>query len=427
MTAATESFELDDLNYDLPDELIAQKPLPVRHESRLLKVDRKNQTIAHHVFSDIVELLNAGDVLVVNDTKVIPSRLYAERKSGGIVRFLLLHPAAGAPNIWEAMVTPIKRIKIGEKLNLLSSDGLQHEITVADIILDKDGFKRLLVDLGAKEDVYHLLNTYGWAPLPPYIVREKPVGSARPDERVSARPAGNASQQAEKSASEQSEKSASEPNGETEDNDAEKEPRDAAEYARFEELRLAQRELHNFDIDRYQTVFANDPGAVAAPTAGLHFSQETLAALKAKGVEVHKVTLHVGTGTFKPIETNVQEHTLEPEEYRVSKETADAVNKARREGRRVIAVGTTSMRTLETAGASGSVEATSNGTSSLYIKPGYKFKIVDAMVTNFHLSKSSLLVLVACFAGKDLILKAYNEAVEKRYRFFSYGDAMLIL
>lgn len=412
MTATNESFELDDLNYDLPDELIAQKPLPVRHESRLLKVDRKNQTIAHHVFSDIVELLNPGDVLVVNDTKVIPSRLYAERKSGGIVRFLLLHPAAGAPNIWEAMVTPIKRIKVGEKLDLLSAEGEQHEITVADIILDKDGFKRLLVDLGAKENVYNLLNTYGWAPLPPYIVREKPVGSG-----------ASGAQQADDAGDADTERDSEGESGLDETTVAQ----EALDREAIEASRNAQRELHNFDIDRYQTVFASDPGAVAAPTAGLHFSQETLAALKAKGVEVHKVTLHVGTGTFKPIETTVQNHTLEPEKYRISRETADAVNKAKREGRRVIAVGTTSMRTLETAGASGIVEATSNGTSSLYIKPGYKFRIVDAMVTNFHLSKSSLLVLVACFAGKELILKAYREAVEQRYRFFSYGDAMLIV
>lgn len=361
---SSEVFDLDDLSYDLPEELIAQKPSAVRHESRLLRLDSSSGEISHHQFSDIKNFLEPGDVLVVNDTRVVPSRLYARRTSGGIIRLLLVRPMAEKINLWEAMVSPIRRLKVGEELSLISESTVEHKIKVADIIIDQDGFKRLIVDLGRKEDVYNILGDVGFAPLPPYIVREKPE-SEGDEER-----------------------------------------------------------LH--DLDRYQTVFAKEPGAVAAPTAGLHFSSELLDELQAAGVIVKFITLHVGPGTFKPITTDLENHSIEAELFSISEETADAVNAAKSQGRRVIAVGTTSLRALETAGQSGRLQATDQGRTTLYVKPGFEFKIVDAMITNFHLSKSSLLVLVATLAGKDNILRAYKEAVEKRYRFFSYGDAMFI-
>jgi S-adenosylmethionine:tRNA ribosyltransferase-isomerase len=360
--AKTETFELDDLAYDLPDELIAQKPSEVRHESRLLHLNHKTGEISHHQFSDIKNFLKTGDVLIVNDTRVVPSRLYARRQSGGVIRLLLVRPQAEKINLWEAMVTPIKRLQIGEELTFVSDTTTEHKFTIADIILDQDGFKRLIVDLGKKEDVYNILQEIGYAPLPPYIVREK----------------------------------------------------------------AGENETRLHDLDRYQTVFAKTPGAVAAPTAGLHFSSELLEELEQQGVIIKFITLHVGPGTFKPIGTDVANHSIEAELFSISKDTADAVNAAKEEGRRVVAVGTTSLRALETAGRSGRLEATDQGSTTLYVKPGFEFKIIDAMITNFHLSKSSLLVLVATLAGKDNILKAYKEAVEKRYRFFSYGDAMFI-
>lgn len=360
-----EVFELDDLAYDLPEELIAQQPSPVRHESRLLCLDRATGAIAHNRFSDIKKLLRDGDVLIVNDTRVVPSRLYARRGSGGIIRLLLIRPQAQKINLWEAMVTPIKRLRVGETLSLVSDRFDEHKIVIADIVVDQDGFKRLIIDLGRKEDVYGILQSVGFAPLPPYIVRNKPVD---------------------------------------EDDDKER--------------------LH--DLDRYQTVFAANPGAVAAPTAGLHFSVELLDELRNKGVIVEPITLHVGPGTFKPIATDISNHSIEAETFSISQRSAAMVNQAKKDGRRVIAVGTTSLRALETAGQSGVLQSVDQASTSLYIKPGFEFKIVDAMVTNFHLSKSSLLVLVATLAGKDLILQAYAEAVEQRYRFFSYGDAMFI-
>jgi len=358
-----ETFDLNDLSYDLPDELIAQEPSPVRHESRLLCLDRNTGATQHRQFSEIKDLLKSGDVLVVNDTRVVPSRLYAKRESGGIIRLLLIRPQAEQVNLWEAMVTPIKRLRVGETLTVVCDSNSEHTITIADIVLDQDGFKRLVVDLGKREDVFKILSTIGYAPLPPYIVREKPK-----------------------------------------DDDDQR--------------------LH--DLDRYQTVFAKSPGAVAAPTAGLHFSSELLEELKQRGVIVKTITLHVGPGTFKPIAEDIETHSIEAESFSISKDTADAVNQAKAEGRRVVAVGTTSLRALETAGKSGTLAVVDQANTSLYVKPGFEFHIVDAMVTNFHLSRSSLLVLVATFAGKDSILNAYKEAVEKRYRFFSYGDAMFI-
>lgn len=359
------TLDISDFEYDLPPERIAQKPLDKKDHSKLMVLDRAAESgVLHKQFFDLPGLLKSGDLLVVNDTRVLPSRLVARRKSGGTIKILLLKPLATNTAIWESMVTPIKRLKPGEVLEVVMDNGGTTEITIKDLVTGPDGFKRILVDLGAKETVYELLSHIGFAPLPPYIQR----------------------------------------------NYRENEPAHRGE-----------------DLLQYQTIFANAPGAVAAPTAGLHFTPAIMQALEAAGIETVKITLHVGPGTFKPIEESVESHTIEQELYSVSPEAAQAINKAKAEGRRVIAVGTTSLRTLESAGASGKMIAADNASTSLYVKPGFKFKIIDGLITNFHLSRSSLLVLVAAFAGRDRIMAAYDAAIESGYRFYSYGDAMLIV
>lgn len=330
-------------------------------------VDRQSQDISHHQFRELPELLRPGDVLVVNDTRVIPGRLRMRRATGAQIDVLLLRPETSQPGLWHAMASGLKKLREGEALQLEpDSDSnapasAQMPVVVERIVTGPDGQKRLLVNLGSPEGAYSLLSGRGYAPLPPYIRRN-----------------GNQLQRTR-------------------------------------------------DLERYQTVFANAPGAVAAPTAGLHFSDDILAHLKSRGVEVCQITLHVGPGTFKPITTSIEDHTIESEPFSVSANTATVVNTALSEGRRVIAVGTTSCRTIETAGAAGHVTAAAESTTSLCIRPGYAFKVTQGLITNFHLSRSSLLVLVSTFAGHDLIMRAYKEAVAHRYRFFSYGDAMLIV
>lgn len=356
------SERLEDYEYDLPPELIAQEPLPGKDQSRLFLVNRGTGSFTHKSFFELPDILQKGDLLVVNDTRVLPSRLITRRQSGGTIKILLLKPYATNTALWEAMVTPIKRLKIGEELSVIIDDLPRAKVIVRDLVTGPDGFKRIIVDLGAKENVFDLLSQVGFAPLPPYIHRNYQEGGHRGE-----------------------------------------------------------------DLLQYQTVFASAPGAVAAPTAGLHFTQAVLKRLHEKEIEVKKITLHVGPGTFKPIEDSLESHTIEEELYSVPEETAEAVNKARAEGRRVFAVGTTSLRTLETAGVSGKLLPAQNQLTSLYVKPGHQFKIVDGLLTNFHLSKSSLLVLAAAFAGRELILGAYQDAIAQRYRFYSYGDAMLII
>ncbi|HEY9758523.1 MAG TPA: tRNA preQ1(34) S-adenosylmethionine ribosyltransferase-isomerase QueA [Oculatellaceae cyanobacterium] len=366
---ATEAADLNDYSYDLPVELIADKPLSTREHSRFLVLDRTNETIEHTRFDALPTFLKAGDVLVVNDTKVIPAKIFAQRASGGNVSLLLIKPETSRPGLWQAMVQPIKRIKPGEYLQTSTVSGAVYQIKVVDIITADDGYKRLLLDLGGGSNVFKLLSEIGSAPLPPYIARDKGTDNSANAERSDTR---------------------------------------------------------SFDLERYQTVFAKAPGAVAAPTAGLHFSDDLLSKLKQNGVQVNFVTLHVGPGTFKPIEDSIEEHFIEPEIFFVPESTAAAVNQAKLEGRRVIAVGTTSMRALESAASGEGVRIVDGESTNLYVKPGYKFKVVDALITNFHLSRSSLLVLVSTFAGKELIMKAYEEAISQRYRFYSYGDAMFI-
>lgn len=361
------TFELKDFEFDLPAELIAQEPLAKRDDSRLFVIDRQDNSFKHVHFRDILEFLKPGDVIVANDTQVIPAKLFPRRKSGGNLKMLLLKPTTASAAVWEAMATSMKRLKVGEELLLDSPSGKVYPLVLKDLTTGPDGFKRLLVDLGDRENVFQILRDVGYAPLPPYIQQEKDS---------------------------------------------------------LEEIGEHKRDK---DLDRYQTVFAQHPGAVAAPTAGLHFTKDLIEQLAAKGIEMHKITLHVGPGTFKPISTSVAEHTIEAETYTISEATAAAVNAAKKRGSRIVAVGTTSLRALETAGKTGNLEVVEDGSTSLYVRPGHKFNIVDSLITNFHLSGSSLLVLVAAFAGRQTILRAYEEAVEQRYRFYSYGDAMLIL
>jgi S-adenosylmethionine:tRNA ribosyltransferase-isomerase len=272
----------------------------------------------------------------------------------------LLKPEASDPGIWEAMVTPIKRLKPGEELTVETTASKPYVIKVVDLITGADGFKRVRINLGTRQDVFSLLSSIGLPPLPPYIRRQ--VGE-RPDS----------------------------------------------------------------DLSRYQTVYATSPGAVAAPTAGLHFSRELLERLSNKGIFVEHLTLHVGPGTFKPIADGLDNHTIEEESFSIPDTVSERINQAKADGRRVIAVGTTSMRALETAAVDGRLRSVSDETTGLYIKPGYRFQIADGLISNFHLSRSSLLVLVSAFAGTANVMRAYAEAIERRYRFFSYGDAMLIL
>lgn len=356
-----EKLDLADFQYDLPQHLIAQDPCAVRDQSKLLCLNKNTKAISHHVFNELVDLLDPSDVLVVNDTKVVPARLIAQRKSGGTVKLLLVKPEANRVGVWQAMVSPIKRLQSKEILTV-NLGKKSWEIEIVDIFFAEDGHKRLLVNLGANKQVFELLNSIGYAPLPPYIARERGSDAKRQD-----------------------------------------------------------------DLDRYQTVYAAAAGAVAAPTAGLHFSEQLLAQLRERGVTICTVTLHVGPGTFKPIEDSIDDHYIEPEKYSIPATTAETVNRAKREGRRIIAVGTTSCRALESATANGALSPISNESTTLYIRPGYRFQLIDGLITNFHLSGSSLLLLVAAFVGRDSIMQAYETAIANNYRFFSYGDAMLIL
>ena len=337
-----------DFYYDLPPELIAQTPLADRTASRLMVLDRKNNTIEHRHFSDIIDYLNEGDLLVMNNTRVIPARLYGvKEETGAKIEFLLLKRIEG--DVWDVILRPAKRAKKGTKV--VFGDG----ILKAEIIEEKEDGGRLarFYYQGIWEEI---LDRLGEMPLPPYI-KEKLI-----------------------------------------------------------------------DKERYQTVYSKVSGSAAAPTAGLHFTNELLEKIKEKGIKTAFVTLHVGLGTFRPVSVdNVENHVMHSEYYELSEETAKLINETKKSGKRVIAVGTTSVRTLETcAGEDGLVKAKS-GETKIFIYPGYRFKAVDTLTTNFHLPESTLLMLVSAFYNKDAVIKAYEEAIDKRYRFFSFGDAMLIL
>ncbi len=339
-------MKVSDFNYDLPEELIAQVPIEKRDESRLMILNRKDQTIEHKTFKDIIDYLEPGDCLVRNNTKVIPARIYGKKETGAKVEFLLLNNIEG--DIWESIVRPGNKLHVGAKV--IFGDGLLK----AKILETMPGGTRK-VKFEYSGIFNEILDKIGLMPLPPYI---------------------------------------------------------------HEELK---------EKDRYQTVYAKYDGSAAAPTAGLHFTPELLKKIEEKGVDIANVTLHVGIGTFRPVkEKNVEDHDMHSEHFYIKKEDVEKINKAKRNGKRVISVGTTSCRVLETiADEKGMVKET-EGDTSIFIYPGYKFKCLDGLITNFHLPQSTLLMLVSALAGKDFILKAYNMAVKEKYRFFSFGDAMFI-
>ena len=344
----------DDFDYHLPKELIAQHPSPRRDESRLLVLHRESGAIEHRRFRDVVGYLEAGDLLVLNDTKVIPARLVGHRSTGGRVELLLVAPAEGTA--WRAMVKCRGRLREGEAFDVEGG-------ALRCVYRGRTDAGEALVSFGLEAGaLLAALGRVGRAPLPPYIKRPK-------------------------------------------DHDPDREA----------------------DLARYQTVYARQSGAIAAPTAGLHFTPDVLAALDARGVRRTTVTLHVGLGTFKPVTAErVEDHDMHAEWFRLPPEAVEAVDATRAAGRRVVAVGTTATRVLEAA-ARAEAAGPLSGWTDLFIVPGFDFRLTDALITNFHLPRSTLLMLVAALAGRETLLAAYREAIRQRYRFYSYGDAMLIL
>lgn len=340
-------MDLKEFYYYLPQELIAQEPLKDRAKSRLLVLDRETGHIEHRIFEDIVDYLNPGDCLVLNDTRVIPARLIGSRQdTGGKIEFVLLKKTG--INIWEVLVKPGKRAKIGSEF--VFGDGRLK----AKVLGYTDAGGRV-VEFFYEGIFEQVLDELGQMPVPPYIKKKLK------------------------------------------------------------------------DRERYQTVYAREPGSAAAPTAGLHFTKELLEKIRQKRVRIVFITLHVGLGTFRPVKVQkIEEHRMHEEYYEVSPETAEIINNTKENGHRIIAVGTTSTRTLETVGSGDGRVKPQSGWSGIFIYPGYKFKVIDGLITNFHLPESTLIMLVSAFAGKDKVFKAYEEAIKKRYRFYSFGDAMFI-
>ncbi len=350
-------YSLSDYFYDLPDDRIAHKPAGKRIHSRLIHLERDKKTFSHHGFTDLEGKLKSGDVLVLNDTKVIPGRILGKKESGGKVEVLILDYASGMKSFTETgvfecqcLVKASKGAKPGLKIIF------DHDFF--GIVVDgSEGIFRVRFDSGLPID--EALEKNGQLPLPPYIKRDE-----APDSE---------------------------------------------------------------DHDSYQTVYAKNKGAVAAPTAGLHFTPELMSRLELKGVRIAKITLHVGYGTFVPVRCDdIRDHRMHSEWFDISAETAEIINTAKASGSRIVAVGTTSVRTLEFAASENGILKPSSGYCDIFIYPGYRFRVVDAILTNFHLPESTLLMLVSAFADRDFILEAYQEAIRENYRFFSYGDAMLI-
>ncbi len=341
-------MDVKDFYYELPKELIAQDPLVDRSGSRLMVLNKEDGSISHRIFRDLTEYLQPGDCLVINNTKVLPARLFGKKaETGAVIELLLLKRLSG--DRWETLVKPGRKAKIGTKLQF--GDGLLNG-EIVDIVAEGNRVIQFSYD-GIFEQI---LDQLGEMPLPPYITHQLE------------------------------------------------------------------------DKQRYQTVYAKQEGSAAAPTAGLHFTPQLLEQIQQKGVEIAQVTLHVGLGTFRPVKAQqVADHQMHSEFYELTKEQADKINCAKAEGHRVIAVGTTSTRTLESiADASGFVKAAS-GWTQIFIYPGYHFRCIDALVTNFHLPESTLIMLVSALAGREQVLAAYAQAVQEKYRFFSFGDAMLII
>lgn len=340
-------MKTSDFYYDLPKELIAQTPLEPRDSSRLLVLDREKQTLEHKHFYDIIDYLNEGDLLVANDSRVLPARIYGIKdETGAKVEFLLLKQIAN--NRWETLCKPGKKAKVGTKFSFGNG------ILRATVVEVKDDGNRI-VDFDCEENFFTTLDKIGQMPLPPYITAELK------------------------------------------------------------------------DKERYQTVYSHELGSAAAPTAGLHFTTELMDRIKAKGVKIAYVTLHVGLGTFRPVKVDdVTKHKMHSEHYEVPEETAKLINETKKNGGRVIAVGTTSCRTLESVAAMYGEIKPREGFTDIFIYPGFEFKVLDGLITNFHLPESTLIMLVSAFAGYDFIMNAYKEAVKEKYRFFSFGDAMFI-
>jgi len=343
-------MHINEFDYFLPEELIAQHPAEKRDASRLLVVDRKSGRLEHRHFFNILEYLNPGDCLVMNDSKVIPARLFGIKEiTEAKVEFLLLKRIKD--DIWEAMVRPGKKLHVGDRVSFSEDGSLS-----AEILEHGEGGTRI-VRFEYDGDFHELLDRIGKMPLPPYIDRES---------------------------------------GEE-------------------------------DKERYQTVYCREEGSVAAPTAGLHFTKELMDAAVKKGVKIAYVTLHVGIGTFRPVKCEIiEEHKMHFEEYEIDETAAAVINETKKAGGRIISVGTTTTRTLESAANEEGIVAPGRGSTGIFIYPGYRFKVIDSLITNFHLPKSTLIMLISAFAGREFVLKAYETAVREKYRFFSFGDAMFL-
>ena len=363
MTQDSTGLKLDEFDYELPEELIAQEPMPERDQSRLLIYNRNDDSIDHRSFSELANVLSPTDVLVINDSKVIPARLRGRKNhSDGAVEILLIHEVS--ENCWWVMLKPGRRVRPGTIVRLHTTNNETTEIQFK--VVEKNDEGHCLVTFEGTDNILNELDELGEIPLPPYI--------------------------------------------------------EAACHRDYD------------DKHRYQTVYAAQQGSVAAPTAGLHFSPQLLASLESKGIEIVRVTLHVGLGTFAPVKAEkIVDHQMHHEHFEISESAATALNQCKDQGRRIIAVGTTSVRVLETAAANntGQIKA-QKGRTNIFIYPPYEFRFIDSLITNFHLPKSSLLMLISAMAapgqlnGIESIREVYSNAIEQRYRFFSYGDAMLI-
>ncbi len=347
------SLLTSDYDYDLPEDLIAKKPASKRDHSKLFVLDRKTATFTHKIFYQIVDYLSPNDLLVLNNTKVIESRIFGEKETGGKVEILLLKKIE--EKIWQATVSPSKRIRKGSKIII----GESYAVVEEDL---EQNIKQLR--FFCEDDFSLFLKKYGNTPLPPYIAS-----------------------------------------------------------------RLSDEEKKDPNIlQRYQTIYASKEGAAAAPTAGLHFTKEIFEKLRHKGIEITYITLHTGIGTFKPVKVEkITDHKMAEEEYEINPETAQKILKAKENGKRIVAVGTTVTRCLEDCFAKNNKIVSTKDEAKIFIYPPFEFRVVDALITNFHFPKSTLLMLVSAFAGRELILNAYREAIEKKYRFYSFGDAMLIV
>ena len=349
-------MKLSNFNFDLPEELLAEHPAEHRDESRLMVLDRANQTIEHKLFKDVIDYFDEGDVMIMNNTKVFPARLYGNKeKTGARIEVFLLRELNKDHRLWDVLVDPARKIRIGNKLYFGEDETLVAE--VIDNTTSRGRTLRFLYD-GSYSDFRSKLTELGQTPLPKYI----------------------------------------------------------------------KRDVEPEDEERYQTIYAKNEGAVAAPTAGLHFSKHLLKRLEIKGVDMAEVTLHVGLGTFNPVEVeDLSKHKMDSEEIRISERAADIVNRGINNKKRVCAVGTTSMRTIESSVSSSGKLNPYEGWTNKFIFPPYDFSIANSMITNFHTPKSTLLMMISAFAGHDFMKEAYDQAVKEKYRFYSYGDAMLII